>query len=88
MRSARATFFHYLGQRKLQLVIGTLCAAASALAGVIPPRFIGAIIDALQQGTTFQAVVVLAAGSVAFSATDAIFRGAARYLMLDASRRA
>ena len=88
MTSARATFFHYLSRRKLQLAIGFLCAAASALAGVVPPRFIGAIIDALQQGTTFQAVVVLAAGSVAFSATDAIFRGAARYLILDASRRA
>jgi ATP-binding cassette subfamily B protein len=86
--SARVTFFHYLGQRKLQLAIGVACAAATALAGVIPPRFIGAIIDELQQGTTFETVVLLALGSVAFSAADALFRGAARYLLLDASRQA
>jgi len=85
--SARATFFHYLGQRKTQLVIGILCAAATALAGVVPPRFIGAIIDALQQGTTFQTVVFLALASVGFSAADAVFRGIARYLLLNTSQR-
>jgi len=86
--SARATFFHYLGQRKTQLAIGIVCAAATALAGVIPPRFIGAIIDALQQGTTFQTVVLLALASVAFSAADAVFRGIARYLLLNTARQA
>ena len=88
MTSARATFFHYLGQRKTQLVIGILCAAATALAGVVPPRFIGAIIDALQQGTTFQTVVFLALASVGFSAADAVFRGIARYLLLNTARQA
>jgi ATP-binding cassette subfamily B protein len=86
--SARATFFHYLGQRKLQLAIGVASAAATALAAVMPPRFIGAIIDELQRGTTFETVVVLALFSVGFSAADAIFRGVARYLLLDASRQA
>ena len=88
MTSARATFFYYLGQRKTQLAIGIVCAAATALAGVIPPRFIGAIIDALQQGTTFQTVVMLALASVAFSAADAVFRGIARYLLLNTARQA
>lgn len=87
MTSARATFFHYLGQRKLQLAIGIAFAAATAIAAVIPPRFIGAIIDRLQEGTTFDAVVFLALASVAFSALEAVFRGAARYLLLDASRQ-
>jgi ATP-binding cassette subfamily B protein len=86
--SARATFFHYLGQRKLQLAIGIACAAGTALAGVVPPRFIGAIIDELQQGTTFDTIVILALASVAFSAADAVFRGIARYVILDASRQA
>jgi ABC-type multidrug transport system fused ATPase/permease subunit len=86
--SARATFLHYLGQRKLQIAIGIGCAAATAIAAVVPPRFIGEIIDALQRGTTFDVVVVLALASVAFSAAEAVFRGAARYLLLDASRQA
>jgi ATP-binding cassette, subfamily B, multidrug efflux pump len=86
--SARATFFHYLGQRKTQLAIGILCAAATALAGVMPPRFIGAIIDELQRGTTFQTVVLLALASVGFSAADAVFRGIARYLLLNTARQA
>ena len=88
MTSARATFFHYLGRRKLKLVIGIACAAASALAAVVPPRFIGQIIDALQRGTTFDAVLLLAGASVVFSALDAVFRGSARYVILDASRQA
>ena len=88
MTSARATFFHYLGQRKLQLVIGIGCAAATALASVVPPRFIGAIIDSLQKGTTFETVVLLALASVGFSAGEAIFRGIARYLLLNLARQA
>jgi ATP-binding cassette, subfamily B, multidrug efflux pump len=86
--SARATFFHYLGQRKLQLAIGIACAAGTAAAGVVPPRFIGAIVDELQQGTTFNTIVILALASVAFSAADAVLRGIARYVILDASRQA
>lgn len=88
MTSARATFFHYLGQRKLQLVIGIVGAAATALASVVPPRFIGAIIDSLQKGTTFETVVLLALGSVGFSAAEAIFRGIARYFLLNLARQA
>ena len=88
MTSARATFFHYLGQRRLQVVIGIGCAAATALASVVPPRFIGAIIDSLQKGTTFETVVLLAVGSVGFSAAEAIFRGIARYLLLNLARQA
>jgi ATP-binding cassette subfamily B multidrug efflux pump len=86
--SPRATFSHYLGQRKLQIAIGIGFSAATAIAAVVPPRFIGEIIDALQRGTTFDVVVVLALASVAFSAAEAVFRGVARYLLLDASRQA
>jgi ATP-binding cassette subfamily B protein len=86
--SARATFFHYLGQRKLQLAIGIACAAATALASVVPPRFIGAIIDSFHGGTTFQTIVLLALGSVGFSAAEAVFRGIARYLLLNLARQA
>jgi ATP-binding cassette subfamily B protein len=85
--SARATFFHYLGQRKLQLVIGIASAAATALASVVPPRFIGAIIDSLQTGTTFGTVVFLALASVVFSGGEAVFRGIARYLLLNLARQ-
>jgi ATP-binding cassette subfamily B multidrug efflux pump len=85
--SARATFFHYLGRRKLQLVIGIACAAATALASVVPPRFIGAIIDSLQAGTTFEIIVILALASVGFSAAEAVFRGVARYLLLNLARQ-
>ncbi|MDQ2915024.1 MAG: ABC transporter ATP-binding protein/permease [Chloroflexota bacterium] len=88
MTSARATFFHYLGRRKLQLLIGIGCAAGTALASVVPPRFIGAIIDALQTGTTFETVVLLALASVGFSAAEAVFRGIARYLLLNLARQA
>ncbi|MGH2472021.1 MAG: ABC transporter ATP-binding protein [Candidatus Limnocylindria bacterium] len=87
MTSARATFFHYLGRRKFPLVIGIACAAATALASVVPPRFIGAIIDSLQTGTTFEIVVILALASVGFSAAEAVFRGVARYLLLNLARQ-
>ena len=88
MTSARATFLHYLGRQKLQLAIGIACAAATALASVVPPRFIGAIIDSLQSGTTFATVVLLALASVGFSAAEAVFRGIARYLLLNLARQA
>jgi len=39
--SARATFFHYLGSHRLQLLVGVFLAAGSSLAAVVPPRFIG-----------------------------------------------
>ncbi len=59
---------------------------AAALA-VVPPRFIGQIVDALNVGTELGVIVVLALGSVAFAAAEAITRGFSRYQIINASRR-
>ena len=89
MRSPRATFFHYLARHRLQLVAGVCLAAGSSLAAVVPPRFIGEIIDSLgRAGTRFDEVVGLAGLIVVFAAIEATLRAGARYVMLDASRKA
>jgi len=87
--SARATFFHYLAGHRLQLLVGVCLAAGSSLAAVIPPRFIGAIIDSLQKpGVQFDDILHLALLIVLFAAIEAGLRAGARYVMLDASRKA
>jgi len=87
--SARATFFHYLAGHRLQLLVGVCLAAGSSLAAVVPPRFIGEIIDSLQKpGAQFDEVLRLALLIVAFAAAEAALRAGARYVMLDASRKA
>jgi len=87
--SARATFFHYLAGHRLQLLVGVCLAAGSSLAAVVPPRFIGEIIDALQKpGVQFDDVLHLALLIVLFAAVEAGLRAGARYVMLDASRKA
>jgi len=87
--SARATFFHYLGRHRLQLLVGVFLAAGSSLAAVVPPRFIGEIIDSLQRPqATFDDVVHLALLIVLFAGLEAVLRAGARYVMLDASRKA
>ena len=89
MTSARATFFHYLAGHRLQLLVGVCLAAGSSLAAVVPPRFIGEIIDALQKpGVQFDDVLHLALLIVLFAAVEAGLRAGARYVMLDASRKA
>ncbi len=89
MTSARATFFHYLGSHRLQLVVGVFLAAGSSLAAVVPPRFIGEIIDSLQSPQAkFDDVLHLALLIVLFAGLEAILRAGARYVMLDASRKA
>ena len=89
MTSARATFFHYLGRHRLQLLVGVFLAAGSSLAAVVPPRFIGEIIDSLQRPqATFDDVVHLALLIVLFAGLEAVLRAGARYVMLDASRKA
>ena len=89
MTSARATFFHYLAGHRLQLLVGVCLAAGSSLAAVVPPRFIGEIIDALQRpGVQFDDVLHLALLIVLFAAVEAGLRAGARYVMLDASRKA
>lgn len=61
--------------------------AFAALLAVVPPRFIGQIVDALNAGTTLGVIAVLALGSVAFAAAEAITRGFSRYQVIDASRQ-
>jgi ATP-binding cassette subfamily B protein len=87
--SARATFFHYLAGHRLQLLVGVCLAAGSSLAAVVPPRFIGEIIDSLQKpGVQFDDILHLALLIVLFAAIEAGLRAGARYVMLDASRKA
>jgi ATP-binding cassette subfamily B multidrug efflux pump len=87
--SSRATFFHYLGGHRLQLLVGVCLAAGSSLAAVVPPRFIGEIIDSLQSSqASFDVVTRLALLIVLFAGLEAVLRAGARYVMLDASRRA
>jgi len=87
--SARATFFHYLAGHRLQLLVGVFLAAGSSLAAVVPPRFIGEIIDSLQKpDARFDDVLHLALLIVLFAAVEAGLRAGARYVMLDASRKA
>ena len=89
MTSARATFFHYLAGHRVQLVAGACLAAGSSLAAVVPPRFIGQIIDSLQRpDVRFDDVLHLALLIVVFAAIEAGLRAGARYVMLDASRKA
>ena len=89
MTSPRATFFHYLASHRLQLLAGVCLGAGSSLAAVIPPRFIGEIIDSLQRsGAEFDIVLRLALLIVLFAAIEAGLRAGARYVMLDASRKA
>ena len=89
MTSARATFFHYLAGHRLQLLVGVFLAAGSSLAAVVPPRFIGQIIDSLQKpDARFDDVLHLALLIVLFAAVEAGLRAGARYVMLDASRKA
>ncbi|HEY8861685.1 MAG TPA: ABC transporter ATP-binding protein [Candidatus Limnocylindria bacterium] len=86
MTSARATYFHYVGRHRTQLVLGTLAVAAGSIAAVVPPRFIGQLIDGLNRGTTLDAIVRLALLALLFSGIDAICRAAGRYFVMNTSR--
>ena len=86
MTSARATYLHYVGRHRTQLVLGTLAVAAGSIAAVVPPRFIGQIVDGLNHGTTLDAIVRLALFALVFSAFEAVFRAAGRYFMMNTSR--
>lgn len=86
MTSARASYFHYLGRHRTQLLLGMLAVAVGSIAAVVPPRFIGQIIDGLNRGTTMDAIVRLALLALFFSALEAVFRAAGRYFMMNTSR--
>ena len=87
MSSARATFFHYVGQSTVRLVIGLVLIAVAAFVAVIPPRIIGAIVDDLNRGAELGAVVQLALLMVALAAVENVVRGFGRFNIIDSSRR-
>jgi ABC-type multidrug transport system fused ATPase/permease subunit len=77
--SSRATFFHYLGSHRIQLLVGVCLAAGSSLAAVVPPRFIGQIIDSLQSPQAkFDDILHLAMLIVLFAGLEAVLRAGAR----------
>lgn len=59
----------------------------AAILAVVPPRFIGQIVDALNVGTELGVVIALALGSVLFAAAEATVRGFSRFQIINASRR-
>ena len=87
MRSARATFFHYVGQSTVRLVIGLVLIAVAAFVAVIPPRIIGAIVDDLNRGAELGAIVQLALLMIALAAVENVVRGFGRFNIIDSSRR-
>ena len=87
MRSARATFFHYVGQSTVRLVIGLVLIAVAAFVAVIPPRIIGAIVDDLNGGAELGAIIQLALLMIALAALENVVRGFGRFNIIDSSRR-
>jgi len=85
--SARATFFHYVGQSTVRLVIGLVLIAVAAFVAVIPPRIIGAIVDDLNRGAELGAIVQLALLMIALAAAENVVRGFGRFNIIDSSRR-
>ncbi|HET8567883.1 MAG TPA: ABC transporter ATP-binding protein [Candidatus Limnocylindria bacterium] len=86
--TSRATFFHYLGRHRTRLVAGALGMTVAALLAVVPPRFIGQIVDELTLGgAALDRIGLLALGIVLFSLAEAAVRGFSRYQVIDASRR-
>ena len=86
-RTRRGTFLHYLGQRKISLLIGAIGVTGASLAAVVPPRFIGAIVDSLTAGAEFSVIVGLALAMIGFSAIEAVLRGIGRWFTIDSSRQ-
>ena len=87
MSSARATFFHYVGQSTVRLVIGLVLIAVAAFVAVIPPRIIGAIVDDLNGGAELGAIIQLALLMIALAALENVVRGFGRFNIIDSSRR-
>ena len=87
MSSSRATLLHYLAQHKLRLGTGVLLVGLSAFVAVLPPLFIGRIVDSLTTGGDLGVVVQLALIMVGLAAVENVTRGFGRWRILDASRR-
>ncbi|MEK6620779.1 MAG: ABC transporter ATP-binding protein [Chloroflexota bacterium] len=85
--SSRATFLHYLGRHTPKLLLGAALVTTASLLAVVPPRFIGAIVDNVGAGEPFQTIVLLALGIVLVSGVEAVVRGFGRFQIVDSSRR-
>jgi ATP-binding cassette subfamily B protein len=85
--SARSTYFHYLGRHLLKLIAGAVLITTAALLAVVPPRFIGAIVDDVTRGAPFSAIALLAGGMIAVALMEAFVRGFGRFQVVDTSRR-
>lgn len=86
MTSPGRTFLRYLARHATRLLIGSGLVTAAALLSVIPPRFIGAIVDSVTAGAPLGGVVLLALAIVAVSAAEAVVRGLGRFRVIDVSR--
>jgi len=84
--SSRSTFFRYLRPHALKLVAGTATVVGASFLAVIPPRFIGGIVDDVNAGAPYSSIVILALAMVAVAALEAMVRGFGRYQIVDASR--
>lgn len=78
---------YYLGRHPVKLLVGSALVTLASLFAVIPPRFIGAIIDQVTTQAPFSSIVVLALGIVVVSIGEFAVRGFGRYHVVDASRR-
>ncbi len=85
--SSRATFLDYLGRHTPKLLLGAALVTTASLLAVVPPRFIGAIVDNVGAGEPFQTIVLLALGIVLVSGVEAVIRGLGRFQIVDSSRR-
>ncbi len=85
--SSRATFLHYLGRHTAKLLLGAALVTTASLLAVVPPRFIGAIVDNVGAGAPFQTIAILALGIVLVSGVEAVIRGLGRFQIVDSSRR-
>ena len=81
--SARSTFRHYLVRHPVKLVAGSLLVTVASVFAVIPPRFIGQIVDEVTAGAQYGSVVALAGLIVLVSAGEFIFRGFGRFHVVD-----
>lgn len=83
---SRSTFLRYLRRHRSKLIAGTITLIASSFFAVIPPRFIGGIVDDVSTGAPYSAIVVLALAMIAVAAMEALVRGLGRYQIIDSSR--
>jgi ATP-binding cassette, subfamily B, multidrug efflux pump len=84
---SRSTFFRYLGRHGWTLIAGVTTVVAASFFAVIPPRFIGGIVDDVSRGAPYSQVVVLALAMIGVAACEAVVRRFGRYRILDGSRQ-